>query len=91
MEPQNLRLLRRLVTVLTAVMIIGFIILIIAFVIRLQQPSAPALTLPPEITLPDGTRPIAFTRGPDWIAITTDSQILIYAPDGTLRQTVDLR
>lgn len=91
-EPQNLRLLRRLVTVLTIVMIVGFIIMITALVIRLQRPAAPTLGgLPPEITLPGGAAPLAFTKGPDWIAITTQDQILIYAPDGSLRQTVDIK
>ena len=90
-EPQNLRVLRILVTVLTTVMIVGFIILVALFVIRLQSPALQSLTLPPEITLPDGARPIAFTRGPDWFAITTDDSILIYTPNGDLRQTVDIK
>lgn len=83
-------MLRMLVTVLTVVMIVGFIIMIIALVTRLQRTPEIAFDLPDAITLPDGSAPLAFTRGPDWIAITTEDRILIYSPDGTLKQSVDL-
>jgi hypothetical protein len=94
-EPSNLRFLRRLVTVLTVVMICGFLVLIFTLVIRLRAPApvpAPTvLTLPAEIALPDGTIPLAYTRGPDWYAITTPEALLIYNTDGTLRQSVPIR
>ncbi|MEL7259701.1 MAG: DUF6476 family protein [Pseudomonadota bacterium] len=84
-EPANLRFLRRLVTVLTATMILGVLMVIVLLVIRLNQP---AMALPDAVALPDGTTPTAFTRGPDWMAVTTDDAILIYGLDGELRQTV---
>ncbi len=67
-------------------MIAGVLTVIALLVIRLQADPMPIL--PDAIILPDGTRPIAFTRGPDWLAVTTDTTILIYALDGTLKQTV---
>lgn len=90
-EPANLRLLRRLVTVLTATMIAGFLILIALLVIRLPDITADRhLPLPDAITLPDGTQAAAFTQGPDWYAVvTTDDRILIYdRATGVLRQSV---
>jgi hypothetical protein len=88
-EPANLRFLRRLVTVLTTVMIGGVIVVIGLLVTRL---SSNAPTLPAEITLPEGANATAFTQGDDWYAIvTTDEQILIYDRlTGALRQTVTL-
>jgi hypothetical protein len=86
-EPANLRFLRRLVTVLTTVMICGVIVVIGLLVTRLSS-DAPAV--PAEITLPDGATATAFTQGSDWYAIVTDTnQILIYDRlTGALRQTV---
>ncbi|MEL6101485.1 MAG: DUF6476 family protein [Pseudomonadota bacterium] len=84
-EPANLRFLRRLVTVLTATMILGVLAVIVLLVIRLNQTP---MALPDAVALPDGTTPTAFTRGSDWMAVTTDDRILIYGLDGTLRQTV---
>lgn len=74
---------------LTVVMIIGFVVLIGAFVIRLRAAPPP---LPASITLPDGTTATAFTQGADWFAVVTaDDRILIYDRDtGTLFQTVTI-
>lgn len=87
-EPANLRFLRRLVTVLTATMILGVLVIIALLVIRLQTPGLPPL--PDHITLPDGTRPTAFTRGPDWVAVVSDNnEILIFDVEtGALRQRI---
>lgn len=87
--PPSLRLLRTLVFVLTVVMILGFVILIGAFVIRL---NASPVALPEVIDLPDGTRATAFTQGGDWFAVVTDdNRILIFdRAGGTLRQTVTI-
>ena len=92
-EPANLKFLRRLVTTLTATMIIGLVVLIGLIVIRLQTPAAapvPPLALPESITLPEGQSATAFTRGTDWYAVVTaDDTILIFdAETGALRQTV---
>ncbi|MGJ8627472.1 MAG: DUF6476 family protein [Sulfitobacter sp.] len=88
-EPANLRFLRRMVTVLTAVMICGVLVVTALLVTRL---SGKGPDLPQVITLPDGTTASAFTQGDDWYAIvTTDNQILIYDRlSGKLRQTLKL-
>jgi hypothetical protein len=89
-EPANLRFLRRLVTVLTTVMIGGVIVVIGLLVTRL---SSTAPILPAKIALPGGATAQAFTQGDDWYAIvTTNDQILIYDRlTGALRQTVTLK
>lgn len=85
--PGHLALLRRLVTVLTIVMICGFLVLIVALVIRLNAAPPP---LPDRIALPEGVAPRAFTRGEGWYAVVTDDdRILIYnATTGALSQEV---
>lgn len=74
---------------LTVVMILGFLVLIGAFVIRL---NASPIGLPATIDLPDGTTATAFTQGGDWIAIVTaDDRILIYdRATAALRQTLTI-
>ena len=76
-------------TGLTWVMILGFVVLIAALVIRL---NADPLPLPDRITLPDGTTARAFTQGDDWFAVvTSDDEILIYdRAAGALRQTIGI-
>jgi hypothetical protein len=87
--PPSLRLLRRLVMALTVVMILGFVVLIGAFVIRL---NADPVALPDTIALPDGSTATAFTQGPDWFAVVTaDDRILIFdRTTGSLFQTVTI-
>ncbi len=76
-------------TLLTATMIIGMAAIFVLMAIRLNSPPAPPL--PEHITLPDGTTPTAFAQTPQYIAITTPTQVLIYSPDGAeLRQTITL-
>ncbi|MEQ8898558.1 MAG: DUF6476 family protein [Roseovarius sp.] len=86
----TVKYLRILVTVLTATMILGFIVIVVLFVIRFSDAFAP--DLPDVITLPDGTTPTAFTKGADWYAVvTSDDRILIYDLDsGELRQTLQV-
>lgn len=88
-EPANLRFLRRLVTVLTTVMICGVLVVIGLLVTRLNRDSP---ILPQEIALPEGASAVAFTQGPDWYAVVTNrDEILIYDRlTGTLRQTVTI-
>lgn len=86
--PPGLRTLQRLVLGLIGVMIVGFVVLVGAFLWRL---NAPAPILPPAVTLPDGSaRPVAFTMAGDWFAVVTaDDRILIYDRlTGRLRQTL---
>ena len=59
-EPANLRFLRRMVTVLTVVMIGGVLVLIFVLVTRLSDQGP---TMPRSITLPDGSSAQAFTQG----------------------------
>ncbi|AVO36432.1 DUF6476 family protein [Pukyongiella litopenaei] len=89
-EPANLRFLRRLVTVLTAVMIGGLLVIIGLLVIRFSGENNPALPLPDHIALPDGTRATAFTTGGDWYAVVTaDDRILIFdRASGSQRQEI---
>ena len=86
-EPANLRFLRRMVTVLTTVMIFGVVIVIGLLVTRLTR-NAPAL--PEQIALPDGAKATAFTQGEGWYAVVTDhNEILIFdRTSGALKQTV---
>ena len=88
-EPPNLRFLRRLVTVLTAVMIGGLLVITGLLVIRFSQ-TGPAL--PDQITLPDGATAQAFTQGTGWYAVvTTDNQILIFDQlTGALTQSIQI-
>ena len=74
---------------LTVVMIAGFLVLIGAFVMRLNAGGAP---LPDSVDLPEGATAAAFTQGTDWFAVvTTDDRILIYDRlTGRLRQTLDI-
>jgi len=87
--PPSLVWLKRLVTVLTVVMILGFLVLIAALVIRLNSDPLP---LPERISLPDGVSAVAFTQGSDWFAVvTSDDRILIYdRATSQLRQTVQV-
>ena len=83
----TVRLLRALVILLTATMVGGVIAIVALLVIRMPNASVP---LPVEIVLPDGTTPLAFTRGPDWIAVATEDAILIHDLRGTLVQTIPI-
>ncbi len=76
-------------TVLTVVMILGFLVLIGALVMRLNADGPP---LPASIDLPERAEAVAFTQGDDWYAVVTaDDTILVYDRlTGQLRQTVAL-
>ncbi|MDC0739660.1 DUF6476 family protein [Cognatishimia sp. SS12] len=88
-EPVNLRFLRRLITVLTVVMIGGLLLVVGLLVTRFygQGPDVPE-----SITLPDGQSATAFTKGDGWYAVVTDGQqILIFdALTGQLKQTITI-
>lgn len=89
-DPLNLRVLRILVTVLTVVMIVGLIAVVITFVTRF--PGGDGVSLPDQVTLPEGARASAVTIGEGWYAVVTDDdRILIYDRDsGELRQSVEI-
>ncbi|WP_298857657.1 DUF6476 family protein [uncultured Sulfitobacter sp.] len=86
-EPTNLRFLRRMVTVLTTVMVLGVVVVIGLLVTRLTRDTP---ILPTEIVLPDGAKAVAFTQAADWYAVVTDAnEILVFdRMSGALRQTV---
>ncbi|WP_170557898.1 DUF6476 family protein [Ruegeria atlantica] len=78
-EPQEtpqLRLLRRMVMLLTAVMIGGVLLTFALIVIRLSDRTP---TLPDQIELPNGAKAQAVTIGSNWYAVVTDdNRILIF-------------
>jgi Family of unknown function (DUF6476) len=88
-EPANLRFLRRLVTSLTVVMMLGLLVVIGLLVTRLRD-RGPAL--PQQITLPDGAAPLAVTAGQGWYAVVTqDDRVLVYDQlTGGLRQELQI-
>ena len=79
-EPANLQFLRRLVTTLTATMIVGLIAIFTVLVIRLQSPVA----IFPKITaLPEGTQVISVSRSPrELIVIDQNRKIYLLSLDG---------
>jgi hypothetical protein len=90
-EPANLRFLRRLVTVLTAVMICGVLGIVALLVIRLSHPVGGPV-LPAAVTLPEGAEADAVTVGRGWVGVVTaDGRFLVYdAQTGDLRQTLTI-
>ena len=87
--PPELRFLKRLVTVLTAVMILGLVTIVALLVIRLGQPAAPLPALPAAVVLPAGEVAGAVTFGPGFSVVVTQSgRVLVYSADGALRQDV---
>lgn len=92
--PSELRFLKWLVTVLTAVMILGIATIAGLLIFRLgvaPQPVPPAL--PQNLTLPEGAEAEAVTFGGDWIMVVTrdGAELLIFErADGTLRQRIRL-
>lgn len=91
--PPGLRALQRLVTVLTVVMILGFVVLIGALVMRLRTEGPP---LPDSLSVPEGAEPTAFTQGGDWFAVVVRDEdggerILVYDRlSARLRQAVEI-
>ncbi|MDJ1016919.1 MAG: DUF6476 family protein [Paracoccaceae bacterium] len=93
-EDRNLRFLRRLVTVLTATMILGVLTIVVLLVIRLNGLGAvlPLPDLPSAVVLPGGVEARSLTFGPGWVGIvTSDSRFLIYdSESGALADSVEI-
>ncbi len=96
-EPLGLRRLRRLVTALTATLIVGMALvagLLVWRLVSFETMSAPAL--PPSLALPAGEVARAVTLGTGWIAVVTrdaagTERIRVFdAPSGAPRAVVDL-
>lgn len=81
--------LKRLVTVLTVVMIVGFAVMVGALITHLNADPVP---LPERLILPEGTQATAYTQGEGWAAVVTqDGRILVFdATTGTLRQEITI-
>lgn len=88
----HLRFLRRLVTVLTATMILGVLTIIVLLVIRLTA-TPPVVAVPDTLELPAGVVALAVTFGEGWTAVvTTDDRFLVFDnKTGALRQDVPVR
>lgn len=93
--PANLTWLRRLVTVLTIVMIIGMVLIVSLLFVKMRalpvQADFSAIT--DNLALPDGATASTVTLGDDWIGVVTDQgQFLIFdRTNGSLRQTITLQ
>ena len=88
--PPELRFLKRLVVVLTAVMIGGLILIVGLLVTRLGMAPAP-LALPEAITLPENTRAEAITLSRDWVLVLAEDEVLLFdRASGALRHRLDL-
>ena len=87
--PQNLRFLQRLVTLLTVSMILGILTIAALLAFKLRSEN---INFPQTLTLPDGTKPIAFTQTKDWYSIISETnEILIYKNDGTLIKSITVQ
>ncbi|MEL6586815.1 MAG: DUF6476 family protein [Pseudomonadota bacterium] len=87
-EPPALRFLRVLVTVLTATMIVGLIVVIFLLVTRWPRVSVPA---PEALQMPAGAQAVAITQGTNWWGVVTeDDRFLVFNLDGTLRQDLTI-
>ena len=76
--------------VLTLTMIVGVITIVAIIVTRMPVAMQAMPKMPDSVALPDGTRAVAFTQGPDWYAVVTaGDEILIFdRATGVLRQRV---
>ncbi|WP_170397873.1 DUF6476 family protein [Ruegeria arenilitoris] len=89
-EPQEtpqLRLLRRMVMLLTAVMIGGVLVTFALIVIRLSDRTP---TLPDQVELPDGAKAQAVTIGNNWYAVVTDDNRILIFDKTTGRQRQEI-
>ena len=87
--PRNLRFLQRLVTLLTVSMILGILTIAALLAFKLRSEN---INFPQTLTLPDGTKPIAFTQTKDWYSIISETnEILIYKNDGTLIKSITVQ
>lgn len=86
--PPSLAALKWLVYALTLSLIGGVITVVWLLVTRLPVPVMhPAL--PPSLQMPAGATAAAVTMGTGWIGVvTTDNRILIFGPDGKIRQEI---
>jgi hypothetical protein len=89
--PPELRFIKRLVVVLTSVMILGLLVIIGLLVTRIGMAPAP-VALPEGIALPQGARAEAITLSQDWVIVLThEGEALFYSRrTGALRHSLAL-
>ncbi|TVS05624.1 MAG: hypothetical protein EA407_01815 [Rhodobacteraceae bacterium] len=87
----DVRFVKRLVVVLTSVMIVGLILILGLLVIRIGLAPAP-LGLPDHIALPEGTQLEAVTLSHNWVIVLgRDGEVLFFdRSSGALRHQFDL-
>lgn len=89
--PPSLRFLKGLVITLMITMIVGVITVVGLLVTRMPDANAFPI-LPEDLVLPDGAVAEAVTMGKGWIAVvTTDQELLVFSPDGALRQKIRIK
>ena len=67
-------------------MIVGILSIAALLAFKLSSEN---INFPQTLTLPDGTKPIAFTQTKDWYSIITDAdEVLIFKNDGTLIDSI---
>ena len=85
-DARTLRYLRGLVSLLTAVMVVGMIVLVAVFVMRFPDGNAAkrdGLVTPDDLALPPGAHVTAVTRTPDaWVVVTAAGDIYFFAASG---------
>ncbi|MBL4627201.1 MAG: hypothetical protein JKY00_04055 [Roseicyclus sp.] len=75
--PPNLRFLRRLVTVLTTVMIVGVITIVVLLVIRLSDNARPILVHPGVFDTPEAVETVGYS--------VIDGYTVLVGDDGVIR------
>jgi hypothetical protein len=90
--PPEVRFVKRLVVVLTGVMIVGITLIVGLLVLRLSAPPAP-LALPEALALPEGVVPSAVTLARNWVLVldTGGTEVLLFdRASGALRHRLPL-
>lgn len=86
----EIRFLKILVTALTVTMVLGLVAIVALLVIRLPG-AAPLPELPAAIALPEGAKVQSLTFARTHLVVVTDQgKVLIYTPEGELRQSLTL-
>ncbi|MBF9032470.1 hypothetical protein HKCCE3408_18895 [Rhodobacterales bacterium HKCCE3408] len=74
--PRELRFLKGLVTLLTAVMIVGLITVVALLVIRLNGDGTPTLVAPEDFTLPEGVTATGWSQTGRHVVVTGDDGVI---------------
>ncbi|WP_424927225.1 DUF6476 family protein [Amaricoccus tamworthensis] len=69
-EPPRLRQLRWLVNTLMVTLIVGFVVIVVTLVVKLNATGS-GIELPQEILIPEGESGRAVTMGTGWVAVVT--------------------